>query len=49
MENHNPHARETDAARQGSVVFDKPWKRRVFLLSVVGTAAVAAILLIVFV
>ncbi len=48
MENNNPHVRETDAARQGEVVFAKPWKRTVFIVAVVAAALVGAILIIAF-
>lgn len=49
MENNNPNVRESDAARQGEVVFAKPWKRTAFIVSVAATAVVAAVLLFVFV
>lgn len=48
MENNNPRERETDAARQGEVVFAKPWKRTVFFAAVIATALVGAVALFAF-
>lgn len=49
MENHNPRVRESDAVRQGSVVFDPPWKRKVFIAVIAATALIGAIALIIFI
>lgn len=46
MENHNPHVRETDAARQGEVVFGKPWKRMTFFGTVIALAVIGGILIV---
>lgn len=46
MENHNPHVRETDAARQGEVVFGKPWKRKAFFGTVIALAVVGLIIIV---
>jgi hypothetical protein len=40
--------RSADAARQGEVVFGKPWKRTVFFASLAAAVVVAAVLLNVF-